>query len=163
MNRRILNLNWKGHILYQSESCTASNSQCKPHEKKVLLFHFSYFILLFLFFIVYLINLGQIFLCNYMYAVFSVAHSCLTLCNSSLEPARFFSSWDSPGKNSEVGYYFLFQGIVSDPGIEATSPALAGRFFGGTWVDKMFLIFPFYYIFMFIFDLYLISDKHVIF
>ena len=55
----------------------------------------------------------------------------------------------------EVGYYFLFQGIVSDPGIEATSSALAGRFFGGTWVDKMFLIFPFYYIFMFIHDLYL--------
>ena len=45
-----------------------------------------------------------------MYAVFSVAHSCLTLCDSRLEPARFFRSWDSPGKNSEVGYHFPLPG-----------------------------------------------------
>lgn len=32
MNRPILN--WKGHIVYQSESCTASNIQHKAEKKK---------------------------------------------------------------------------------------------------------------------------------
>ena len=40
--------------------------------------------------------------------------------------------WDSPGKDSGVGYRALLQGNLPDPGIELvslTSPALAGGFF----------------------------------
>ena len=40
--------------------------------------------------------------------------------------------WDSPGKNTGVGYHALLQGDLPDPGIEPTSlmsPALAGGFF----------------------------------
>ena len=40
--------------------------------------------------------------------------------------------WDSPGKDSGVGYRALLQGNLPEPGIELvslTSPALAGGFF----------------------------------
>ena len=37
--------------------------------------------------------------------------------------------WDYPGKNIGVGCHFLLQEIFQDPGIEPTSPALAGGFF----------------------------------
>ena len=40
--------------------------------------------------------------------------------------------WDSPGKDSGVGYRALLQGNLPDPGIELLSlrsPALAGGFF----------------------------------
>ena len=30
-----------------------------------------------------------------------------------LQPARLLSPWDSPGKNTEVGYHFLLQGILT--------------------------------------------------
>ena len=32
--------------------------------------------------------------------------------------------WDSPGKNTGVGYHFLLQGNLPNPGIEPRSPAL---------------------------------------
>ena len=34
------------------------------------------------------------------------------------------SAWDFPGKNTEVGCHFLFQGDLPDPEIEPVSPAL---------------------------------------
>ena len=37
---------------------------------------------------------------------------------------RFLSSWDSPGKNAEVGCHFLLQGDLPIPEIEPESPAL---------------------------------------
>ena len=45
---------------------------------------------------------------------------------------------DSPGKNSRVGYHFLLQGDLSNPGTEPASlmcPALGGGFFtmSATW------------------------------
>ena len=69
---------------------------------------------------------------------------CPTFCDSmDCSPSvRLLCPWDSPGKNTGVGCYALFQGIFleifSDPGIEPTSlmsPALAGRFFtiSTTW------------------------------
>ena len=55
------------------------------------------------------------------------------MCNSlqpyGLEPARLLSPWDSPSKNTGVGCHALPPGDLPDPGIEATSPALADRFF----------------------------------
>ena len=46
-----------------------------------------------------------------------------------LWPTRLLHPWDSPGKNTGVGFHFLLQGI--NPGIEPLSPgshALAGVF-----------------------------------
>ena len=40
-----------------------------------------------------------------------------------LQPARLLCPWDSPGKNTGGGWYFLLQGI------EPVSPTLAGRLF----------------------------------
>ena len=39
-----------------------------------------------------------------------IAQLCPTLCNP-MEPARLLHPWDFPGKNTEVGCYFLLQGI----------------------------------------------------
>jgi len=42
------------------------------------------------------------------------------------------SLWDFPGKNTGVGYHFLPQGNLPDPGMEPAfpeSPAFVGRFF----------------------------------
>ena len=52
-----------------------------------------------------------------------------------LYPARLPCLWNFLGKNTGVGYHFLLQGNLSNPGTEPTSlvsPALAGRFFT-TW------------------------------
>ena len=45
-----------------------------------------------------------------------VAKSCLTLATHGLSPARLLCPWDSPGKNTGVGCYFLFLGkmLVGD-------------------------------------------------
>ena len=40
-----------------------------------------------------------------------------------LEPTRFLCSWDSPGKNTGVGYHVLLQGIFPTQG---SNPALQG-------------------------------------
>ena len=37
--------------------------------------------------------------------------------------------WDSPGKHTGVGCYFLLQRNLPDSGIETVPPALAGRFY----------------------------------
>ena len=44
--------------------------------------------------------------------------SCPTLCNlmDSMQSARLFCSWDSPGKNIGVGYHALLQGIFPTQG-----------------------------------------------
>ena len=49
---------------------------------------------------------------------------CLALC-----PHRLHPPWDFPGKSTGVSCHFLFQGDLTDPGIEPTSPALEGGFF----------------------------------
>ena len=41
-----------------------------------------------------------------------------------LQPAKLFSPWESPGKNTGVGCHFLLQGDLPDPGIMPVSPAL---------------------------------------
>ena len=47
-----------------------------------------------------------------------------SLPSHGLQPARFLSPWDSPGKNTGVGCHFLLPGDFSDPGIEPESPEL---------------------------------------
>ena len=42
--------------------------------------------------------------------------SCPTLQLHGLWPARFLCPWDSPGKDTGVGYHFLFQGIFPTQG-----------------------------------------------
>ena len=37
--------------------------------------------------------------------------------------------WDSPGKNTGVGYHFLLQGNLPNPGMLSMSVALAGEIF----------------------------------
>ena len=54
------------------------------------------------------------------------------------EPARLLCPWDSPGKNTGVGCYFLPQGILPTQGLNSgllCLPALAGGFFttSATW------------------------------
>ena len=44
-------------------------------------------------------------------------------CQASICP------WNSPGKDTGMGYHFLLQGIFPEPGIKPESPALAGGFF----------------------------------
>ena len=46
--------------------------------------------------------------------------SCLTLCNP-MDP-RLFCSWDSPGKNTGVGCYFLLQEIFPTQGLNSDLP-----------------------------------------
>ena len=41
----------------------------------------------------------------------------LTLVTHGLYPARLFCSWDSPGRNTGVGCYFLLQGIFLTQGL----------------------------------------------
>ena len=44
-----------------------------------------------------------------------------------LKPSRLLFPWDSPSKNTGVGCHFFFSpGDIPDPGIEPTSPPLAG-------------------------------------
>ena len=55
-----------------------------------------------------------------------------------LYAARLLCSWDFIGKNTGMGWHFLLQGDLPDPGIQPaslTSPALAGGFFTtrATW------------------------------
>ena len=51
--------------------------------------------------------------------------------------ARLLCPWDSPGKNTRVGCYFLLQGIFPTQGLDSClmSPAFAGRFIttSATW------------------------------
>ena len=53
----------------------------------------------------------------------------VTLASDSLRPhglqqARFLHPWNSPGKNTEMGFHSLLQGIFSNQGIEPGPPAL---------------------------------------
>ena len=41
-----------------------------------------------------------------------------------LQPARLLCPWDSPGKNTGVGFYALLQGTLPNPGIETRSPTM---------------------------------------
>ena len=67
----------------------------------------------------------------------SVSHSVLSnsLQHHGLQPTRLLCPWNSPGKNTGVGCYFLLQGIFLTQGIKPRSPALqvvcciAGRLF----------------------------------
>ena len=47
----------------------------------------------------------------------------------TIAPPRLLCPWDFPGKSTGVGCHFLLQADLPNPGIEPTSPALAGRFF----------------------------------
>ena len=58
---------------------------------------------------------------------------CLTLCEPmDLWSARLLYLWDSPAKNTGVGYHALLQGIFPTQGLNPRLlclPALEGRFF----------------------------------
>ena len=83
---------------------------------------------------------------NSMYAK-SLSVMSDSLLHYGLEPARLLRPWDSPGKNTGVGFCFLLQEVLwtqglnphlPDPGMEPTSfmsPALAGWVFStrATW------------------------------
>ena len=43
--------------------------------------------------------------------------SCLTLVTLWTVPARLLCPWDSPGKNTGVGFHFLLQGIFPTQGL----------------------------------------------
>ena len=45
------------------------------------------------------------------------SHFSLTLQPHGLQSARLLCLWDSPGKNTGVGYHFLFQGIFLTQGL----------------------------------------------
>ena len=45
-----------------------------------------------------------------------VAKSCSTLCDP-MDPASLLCPWDFPGKNTEVGCYFLLQGVFLTQGL----------------------------------------------
>ena len=53
---------------------------------------------------------------------------CCSVVSDSLQPMNHSlpgpCPWNSPGKNTGVGCYFLLQGIFPNPGIEPGSPAL---------------------------------------
>ena len=46
-----------------------------------------------------------------------------------LLPTRLLRPRNFPGKNTEVGFHFLVQGNLPDPGTEPASPILTGGFF----------------------------------
>ena len=49
---------------------------------------------------------------------------CLTLCNAmDCSPPGLPCLWDSPGKNTGVGFHALFHGEIPHPGMETASPA----------------------------------------
>ena len=53
----------------------------------------------------------------------SVIQSCMTLLQPyELQPARLLCPWDSPGKNTGVGYHFLLQGIFLTQGLNLHLP-----------------------------------------
>ena len=68
--------------------------------------------------------------------VVQLRHLCSVMSDSlwphGLQPTRLLCPWNFPGKNTGVGYHFLPQGNLPDPGIEPlslASPSLAGGFF----------------------------------
>ena len=66
-------------------------------------------------------------------SVYSVAQSCLTLCDPmECSPSGSSVHGDSPGKNTRVGCHAPAPGDLPDPGIKPASPvspALAGSLF----------------------------------
>ena len=52
-----------------------------------------------------------------------------TLRPHELQPPRLLSPWDFPGKDTEVGCHFLFQGIFSTLGSNQGVSCTEGRFF----------------------------------
>ena len=52
-----------------------------------------------------------------------------TLRPHGLQPAMLLCLWDFPGKNTEVGCYFLLHGSFLTQGSKPMSPVLADRFF----------------------------------
>ena len=58
---------------------------------------------------------------KYMYVCVKVTQPCPTLWSHGLQPFRIFCQWNSPGKDTGVGFHSLLQGIlltqVSNPGL----------------------------------------------
>lgn len=72
--------------------------------------------------------------------VSSVTKSCPSLQPHGLQPTRLLCQWDFPGKNTKVDTRFLLWEIFLTPGIESTSPSLAGRFFNAESPGKNFYL-----------------------
>ena len=67
------------------------------------------------------------------------------LCDPMDGSPWLFCPWDSPGKNTGVGYHALFWGISPTKGLKPhlfTSPTLAGRFFttSTTW-EALYILY----------------------
>ena len=54
---------------------------------------------------------------NYEVSEVKAAQLCLTLRPHRLQPTRLLCPWDSPGKNTGVGYHFILQGIFPARGL----------------------------------------------
>ena len=68
----------------------------------------------------------------------SLCNSCNPVQLYGPKPTRLLCLWDSPGKNTGVGFHALLQGIFLTQGskpMSLKSPALAGGFFAAiaTW------------------------------
>ena len=61
-----------------------------------------------------------------LYESESVSHLvvCLTLCDPMdwMEPTRFLCPWNSPSKNTGVGFHFLLQGLFPTQGLHPGLP-----------------------------------------
>ena len=87
------------------------------------------------------LSVPVVFQCNCMTCACILSHfSCVWLFATSWTVACQAPLWDSPGKNTGVGCYFLLQGIfpTQESNLSLMSPALAGRFFttSVTWKVK---------------------------
>ena len=71
---------------------------------------------------------------GYRWILYQLSHlgsSLWVFTHNLIWPARLLCPWNSPGKNTGVGCYFLPQGIFLTQGsnVSPMSPSLAGRFF----------------------------------
>ena len=74
-----------------------------------------------------------------------VANLCLSLCHPMGCSPPGCLSWDSPGKNTEVGCYLVLQGNLPNPGIEPVSPALASGVFTVELPGRYLYLYTFIY------------------
>ena len=71
---------------------------------------------------------------------FMHAQSHLTPWSHGLQLTRLLCLWNSPGKNTGVGCYFLLQEIFPDPGIKPGSPALQTDTLPSTYWPTYYLL-----------------------
>ena len=75
--------------------------------------------------------------------IYTLTHGCMLSCFSLVQlhaalwtaACRLLCPWDSPGKNTAMGFHFLLQEMFSTQGSGSNLPEWAGGFFttGATW------------------------------